>query len=71
LVIWQCLQELHRRKIHGAIDNVVLMGAPVPSDNLELWKNAKEVVAGRLVNCYTKDDWVLGRLQKEKEVFGE
>lgn len=48
-----------------------MMGAPVPSDNLELWKNAKEVVAGRLVNCYTKDDWVLGRLQKEKELLGE
>ncbi|KAI8337003.1 hypothetical protein BC941DRAFT_426338 [Chlamydoabsidia padenii] len=59
LVIWQCLQELHRRNIHGAIHHVVIMGAPVPSDDEELWTNAKSVVAGRFVNCYTKDDWVL------------
>ncbi|CAO3592728.1 unnamed protein product [Absidia cylindrospora] len=59
LVIWQCLQELSRRKIYGAIDHVVLMGAPVPSDDTELWKNAKSVVSGRFVNCYTADDWVL------------
>ncbi|ORZ19860.1 hypothetical protein BCR42DRAFT_459964 [Absidia repens] len=51
--------ELYRREIYGAIDHVVLMGAPIPSDDAELWGNAKSVVAGRFVNCYTADDWVL------------
>lgn len=63
LVIWQCLQELHRRKIHGVVGHVVLMGAPIPSDDSEVWGNVKSVVSGRFVNCYTADDWVLGKYE--------
>ncbi|KAI8328991.1 hypothetical protein BC941DRAFT_363196 [Chlamydoabsidia padenii] len=47
------------RKIFGVIDHVILMGAPIPSEDAELWGNVKSVVSGRFVNCYTEDDWVL------------
>ncbi|CAO3637654.1 unnamed protein product [Cunninghamella echinulata] len=59
LVIWECLLELQRRKVYGAIDNVILLGAPIPSDEYENWHNALSVVSGRFVNGYTPDDWVL------------
>ncbi|CAO3642179.1 unnamed protein product [Cunninghamella blakesleeana] len=59
LVIWECLLELQKRKIYGAIDNVVLLGAPIPSDEYEDWNKALSVVSGRFVNAYTPDDWVL------------
>ncbi|KAI9304203.1 hypothetical protein BJ944DRAFT_256404 [Cunninghamella echinulata] len=51
--------ELQRRKVYGAIDNVVLLGAPIPSDEIENWHNVLSVVSGRFVNGYTPDDWVL------------
>ncbi|KAI8081713.1 uncharacterized protein BX664DRAFT_361834 [Halteromyces radiatus] len=59
LVIWQCLQELHRRKIYGAIDHVVLLGSPIPSDDINMWRNAMKVVSGRFINGFTTEDWVL------------
>ncbi|KAI7898976.1 uncharacterized protein BX663DRAFT_545973 [Cokeromyces recurvatus] len=59
LVIWNCLQELYERGCHGLIDNVVMMGAPISTDESWEWQNALSVVSGRFINCYTSNDWVL------------
>ncbi|CEP13103.1 hypothetical protein [Parasitella parasitica] len=59
LVVWNCLQELNERGKHGLVDNVVLMGAPISTEETWEWRNAANVVSGRFVNCYTPNDWVL------------
>ncbi|CAO3620127.1 unnamed protein product [Mucor hiemalis] len=59
LVVWHCLLELHERGRHGLIDNVVLIGAPISTEETWEWKNAVSVVSGRFINCYTPKDWVL------------
>lgn len=51
--------ELHERGRHGLIDNVVLIGAPISTEETFEWKKAVSVVSGRFVNCYTPKDWVL------------
>lgn len=41
------------------MDNVVLIGAPISTEEVWEWRNAAKVVSGRFVNCYTPNDWVL------------
>lgn len=46
----------------GIVEQAVLLGAPVNTgrgDN-ERWHMARRAVAGRLVNAYSRSDWVLG-----------
>ena len=42
------------------MENVVLIGSPVPARNTASWRAIRSIVAGRVVNCYAQDDWVLG-----------
>ena len=42
----------------GVVLDVFLFGAPVPAD-AHRWRRAKSMVAGRLVNGYSKRDWAL------------
>lgn len=41
------------------LQDVCLMGAPVETQP-ERWQMARRVVAGRLINCYSRRDWLLG-----------
>lgn len=66
-VIYSCLMSLATRKAFGLVDNAVLMGAPVPSTT-ESWIMMRSVVAGRLVNVYSSDDWVLGFLYRTSAI---
>ncbi|GAA5796783.1 hypothetical protein HPULCUR_002158 [Helicostylum pulchrum] len=59
LVIWHCLQELKERGRYGLVDNVVMMGAPISTEESLEWRKVTDVVSGRFVNCYTPRDWVL------------
>jgi hypothetical protein len=59
LVIWHCLLELNERGLDGIVDNVVMMGAPISTEETYEWRRAAKVVSGRFVNCYTPNDWVL------------
>lgn len=66
-VIWSCLQTLAAGNAFGLIENVVLMGAPVPADPLD-WRMVRAVVAGRVINVYSKDDWILGVLYRSSTI---
>ncbi|OLL22392.1 putative membrane protein [Neolecta irregularis DAH-3] len=60
-VIYHCLLELARMNAYGLVLDVFLFGLPVIVKQDE-WIQANSVVAGRFVNGYKKDDWVLGYL---------
>lgn len=47
----------------GLVHTVVLMGAPVPCSEAS-WCKARGIVADRLVNCYSKKDWVLSLMYR-------
>eukprot|EP01018_Ginkgo_biloba_P021316 Gb_13022 [translate_table: standard] len=59
-VIFKCLEKLAKTgESAGLVERVVLLGAPIPLE-IECWKTARKVVAGRFVNCYSTNDWILG-----------
>ncbi|KAI0459598.1 hypothetical protein F5B21DRAFT_499278 [Xylaria acuta] len=60
-VIFSCLLELARKGAHGLVQNVYLFGAPIVVKKEEFIK-ARVVVAGRFVNGYNQNDWILGYL---------
>jgi Protein of unknown function (DUF726) len=47
--------------LHAAAQ--VLVGAPIGT-RLKRWRRARSVVAGRLVNCYSTRDFVLGLIYR-------
>ncbi|XP_061189624.1 transmembrane and coiled-coil domain-containing protein 4-like [Saccostrea echinata] len=58
-VIFSCLEEMVKRKgCEGIVEDVVLLGAPV-SGSVKQWEKLSHVVAGRIINGYTKGDWLL------------
>jgi hypothetical protein len=60
-VIFSCLRELARKGAHGLVQNVYLFGSPIVAKKDEYLK-ARAVVAGRFVNGYARNDWILGYL---------
>ncbi|KAJ8114234.1 hypothetical protein ONZ43_g4952 [Nemania bipapillata] len=60
-VIFSCLLELARKGAHGLVQNVYLFGAPIVVKKEEFIR-AKVVVAGRFINGYNRNDWILGYL---------
>ncbi|KAF9277507.1 hypothetical protein BGZ68_009237 [Mortierella alpina] len=62
VVIWECLLELAKRKENGLVNSVVLLGAPIKTDQIEKWKAASSVVSHRFINGYSKKDVVLGSI---------
>ncbi|KAH8903947.1 DUF726-domain-containing protein [Coniochaeta sp. PMI_546] len=68
--IYTCLMCLAEKRAFGLIENVVMMGTPAPSDP-RVWCTLKSVVAGRLVNVYSENDFILGFLYRTSSVqFG-
>ena len=60
-VICACLKELAKRGAFGIVQNVYMFGTPVVAKKDEFIK-ARAVVAGRFVNGYSTNDWILGKL---------
>ncbi|KAJ0964243.1 hypothetical protein J5N97_029365 [Dioscorea zingiberensis] len=59
-VIFKCLQQLAASGDNeGLVERVVLLGAPV-SVNSEQWDSVRKMVAGRFINVYSTNDWILG-----------
>ncbi|MCO5614378.1 hypothetical protein L7F22_068657 [Adiantum nelumboides] len=58
-VIFKCLEKLAEKGENGRIvERVVLLGAPL-SIETQRWQTARKVVAGRFINAYSTNDWVL------------
>uniref|UniRef100_A0A671Y1T8 Transmembrane and coiled-coil domains 4 n=1 Tax=Sparus aurata TaxID=8175 RepID=A0A671Y1T8_SPAAU len=63
-VIYYCLQELANDKgSEGVVEDVVLLGAPVEGSE-KAWERMTRVVAGKIVNGYSRGDWLLGFLYR-------
>jgi hypothetical protein len=68
--IYTCLMVLAERRQFGLVDSVVLIGTPAPSET-RVWLTLKSVVAGRLVNVYSENDYILGFLYRMSNIqFG-
>ena len=69
-VIYSCLVELAEQQAFGLVESVVLMGAPAPSDS-KSWRLIRSVVAARVVNVYSTEDYILGFLYRSTKLeFG-
>ncbi|KAJ9662870.1 hypothetical protein H2198_001098 [Neophaeococcomyces mojaviensis] len=60
-VIFSCLKELSVRGAYGIVQNVYLFGSPIVAKKDE-YLRARSVIAGRFVNAYATNDWILGYL---------
>lgn len=60
-VIFYALLELAKRKAFGVVQDVFLLGATITAPH-KVWLEVRGVVAGRFVNGYAKNDWVLNYL---------
>jgi len=69
-VIYTCLMALAERRAFGLVENVVLMGTPAPSDG-RVWTAIRSVVAGRVVNVFSENDYILAFLYRTSSIqFG-
>lgn len=66
-LIYSCLQRLADRKAFGLVENVVLLGAPCPSDAPD-WRKMRSVVSGRVINVFSTQDYILGFLYRTSSV---
>ncbi|KAH8716759.1 hypothetical protein GQ44DRAFT_688806 [Phaeosphaeriaceae sp. PMI808] len=66
-VIYACLIELAEQHAFGLVESVVLMGTPAPID-CKSWRQIRSVVASRVVNVYSTDDYVLGYLYRSAKL---
>ncbi|KAF2460567.1 hypothetical protein BDY21DRAFT_335779 [Lineolata rhizophorae] len=66
-VIYTCLMKLAERKAFGLIESVVFIGAPMPSAAAD-WRKIRSVVAGRVVNVYSTNDFILGYLYRSSSI---
>jgi hypothetical protein len=71
-LIYHCLESLVQEcpdgdleKVKGMIENVVLIGAPLPVD-LTKFAAFRSIVSGRFINCYSRYDWILALLYRSK-----
>ncbi|OTA57263.1 DUF726-domain-containing protein [Hypoxylon sp. EC38] len=62
-IIYACLMALSEKRAFGLVENVIIMGAPCPSE-VRVWAAMRSVVVGRLVNVYSKNDYLLGFLYR-------
>jgi pimeloyl-ACP methyl ester carboxylesterase len=60
-VIFYALLELARQGQYGIVQDVILLGTTVTAPT-RTWHQARSVVAGRFVNGYARNDWVLNYL---------
>ena len=62
-VIYTCLMILAERRVFGMIESVVMMGTPAPADS-RVWCALRTVIAGRIINVFSKTDYILGFLYR-------
>lgn len=66
-VVYACLIELAEQHAFGLVESAVLMGTPAPA-NSKRWRQIRSVVAGRVVNVHSTEDYVLGFLYRSAKL---
>ncbi|KAI9791874.1 MAG: hypothetical protein M1816_003419 [Peltula sp. TS41687] len=66
-VIYSCLMSLADRQAFGLVESAVLIGVPAPSTASD-WRVMRSVVAGRLVNVYSENDYILAFLYRTSSI---
>ncbi|KAG9235012.1 hypothetical protein BJ875DRAFT_284301 [Amylocarpus encephaloides] len=66
-VIYSCLKSLVARRAFGIVENVILIGAPIPSNSV-YWREMRSVVSGKLVNVYSENDYILAFLYRATSI---
>jgi hypothetical protein len=66
-LIYSCLMNLAERRAFGLVESAVLIGTPAPSDAAD-WRAMRSVVAGRLVNVYSENDYILAFLYRTSAI---
>jgi len=66
-LIYSCLMSLAERRAFGLVESAVLIGTPAPSD-AAAWRAMRSVVAGRLVNVYSENDYILAFLYRTSSI---
>ncbi|KAA8909837.1 hypothetical protein FN846DRAFT_586606 [Sphaerosporella brunnea] len=66
-VIYACLLSMAERGAFGLVENVVLFGAPVPAST-DAWKSIRTVVAGRVINVFSSQDYILAFLYRTSSI---
>lgn len=66
-VAFHALLELDRMGVRDRVENVILLGAPLSTDEA-LWTRARGAVAGRLVNAYSRHDLLLALVYRAKSL---
>ncbi|OCK74201.1 DUF726-domain-containing protein [Lepidopterella palustris CBS 459.81] len=65
--IYTCLMKVAERRAFGLVESVVLVGAPTPADAME-WRKIRNVVAGRVVNVFSTNDYILALLYRTSSI---
>jgi len=66
-VVYACLIELAEQHAFGLVESAVLMGTPAPA-NSKRWRQIRSVVAGRVVNVHSTEDYILGFLYRSAKL---
>lgn len=66
-VIYSCLRTLAERRAFGLVENVVFIGAPIPS-NRNHWQLMRSVVSGKMFNVYSENDYILAFLYRATSI---
>ncbi len=73
-VIYSCLQQLKEYECYDLINNVTFLGGAVQIDNdVKNGQLLNKVINGRIVNCYSKEDYILKyvfQLSEEQKPIG-
>ena len=62
-VIYQAFQALVEQNAFGLVESVVLIGLTAPCEEQD-WRKARAVVAGRVINVFSPEDYILGFLYR-------
>lgn len=62
-IIYQALLALAEQNAFGLVESVFLIGAPTPCEDRD-WRRIRAVVAGRVVNVFSQEDYILGFLYR-------
>ncbi|SBT44213.1 hypothetical protein POVWA1_049430 [Plasmodium ovale wallikeri] len=65
-VIFYCLKYLYAKKLFNIVSNAIFIGLPATTSS-RVWERIRMVVTNRVINVYSKNDWLLGFLYRYME----